>query len=582
MDFISDSLCWIASSLLTSFVARRPLLRWTSASLCATRNFIPDLSSLFRTCCVQSLNFKFLITMSRSRTTRAHQGDNSDDTKTDFNSNTLYGRDVQTDKARTIHVKKIDKIIARCLKKEIRLEKDSEYLDAITTLFSREFLVAVVEGMGESGRGIKRVIVQRLLERNWIVPSSVEIAVDDYQRAIRRRQDAYDIHDLRYRQAEGKVPVQDTEESSGQPRPQPEGLNISRRPSSTDFAGISELLARSMQQGPNPPGNTGQRDQPPAGQLPARQPPIGQPPVGQLPAGQPPAGLPPVGQPIVGPVSSIETFFRSLIEQTQVSTMLQREMLEQQIARRTEIEHPGALSRTFTNAIYDGKYADLTQLWDRDIAAVRPGGSERKAKPSLVSDMAWDDWILAMINLSNMYADAGCANIAVQVTNLLHAAMIQSAVTTRASVMAACEDIRRSSTSRNCRWGLHSMQTGKAPIIMRQFIPNPRPSYNHNGKRKFPPQTSYFPNGNNFPSRNISSSGSNSSRPRYTVNLPRRHNEEKKHFTPYGSSKPCFHWLSGKECMFKPCRFQHHCSLCGEPEYHDTSKCPIQQARRHR
>ena len=434
----------------------------------------------------------------------------------------------------------VQSIIDKCSQDKASLTTSREYIEAVAKLFSKDFLVGCCETMPGhvTGTGIKSEIVERLLKLKWVVPANDDLVREQRLKALEGRREEYSsMHDEVLRNMEADQRSETGSERAGSSRGLPDASTT----------GMSDFLIQSINRGPIHQGGPGQRDQT------ARN------------------------LPLNGPVSSLEVFFSSLAETTTLSSQLQREMLAQQQDKRHDIEHSGAVPRSFSQAIADGKFACLTQAWDRDIACARPGASERKTKPALASDMAWDDWILAMLNLSRLYHNSQWYNIGNQVLNLLEGALTMSAVMARISVMAACEDIRRNSTKHDCLWGLSSFQVGKAPIILRPYNPVPRFTNNrsngYNGKRKFPsPATNY-------------QSESSAPRGRYRPSSPRQPSDDMKLPPMSGGPKPCFTWLSGKYCQFSPCKFAHSCTLCGPAKHHNTSKCPLQQAqqaRRHR
>jgi hypothetical protein len=79
--------------------------------------------------------------------------------------------------------------------------------------------------------------------------------------------------------------------------------------------------------------------------------------------------------------------------------------------------------------------------------------------PRAADEMDWNDWLIAMLALGKLYGDYNHYNLARQITNLTHGVLVGSATYTRASLMAACEVLRRDSI---CR------------IMLKQIIDLPR------------------------------------------------------------------------------------------------------------
>ena len=105
--------------------------------------------------------------------------------------------------------------------------------------------------------------------------------------------------------------------------------------------------------------------------------------------------------------------------------------------------------------------------------------------PKAADEVEWNDWLLAMLTLQKLYTEHGHVNIGKQTLSLISGALIGSATYTRASIMTACEVLRKDWTSDTCKWSLDTILLhGKCRILLKPIVENPR------FKRRLPSFTS--------------------------------------------------------------------------------------------
>src|ERR1700722_10623458 len=206
-----------------------------------------------------------------------------------------------------------------------------------------------------------------------------------------------------------------------------------------------------------------------------------------------------------------------------------------------EVALPGTLSTKVKKAFIAGEYVNIMALWDKDVAKARIGFAGQRAAtrpPKAAEECYWDDWILAMLYLSQKYYDARQDILSRQVIKLLTGATQGTAKYTRASIMEASEVLRQDHTYPSCASLDFLLLHGRCRIIL-----EPLTEGSSGTKRKF---TTFF----------------------------------------YGKSRPtnngpCRWWLLGKECKFgTKCTYRHSCTACPKATSHDPSTCPISSGRR--
>src|ERR1700722_4862744 len=184
-----------------------------------------------------------------------------------------------------------------------------------------------------------------------------------------------------------------------------------------------------------------------------------------------------------------------------------------------EVALPGTLSAKIKKALIAGEYVNIMALWDKDVAKARTGYAGQRATtrpPKAAEECYWDDWLLAMLSLSQKYFDSRQDNISKQVIKLITGAAQGTAKHTRASIMAACEVLRQDCTYPSCNWSLDVLLLhGRSRILLEQLTDG-----SSGLKRKF----------TTFKSAGQPKPFNGKSRP--------------------PTNGPCKWWLSGKECKF--------------------------------
>ena len=250
-----------------------------------------------------------------------------------------------------------------------------------------------------------------------------------------------------------------------------------------------------------------------------------------------------------GSMSAFEVILKSLKAQA---------LINQRLAKQGELEGEGAgMTKQAKQAIKKGEWIPITCMFDEDIAKLRcsMAFSWREYKrPRQGDDMDFNDYLICLAKLSVAYAEAGHANLAIQTTKLMQAAIVESASKTKVSV-SACERLRKQSTSVNVNWDSDSLGRHDIRVLLEDVQRKDRPrSETGNRKRKF-----------------------------HTQQQSRFSNPPQKTGSQVGTSQVgvCMHWEAGKICPWEPsCKFRHYCSACGRTEVHDPQGCKLRTATR--
>jgi hypothetical protein len=178
-----------------------------------------------------------------------------------------------------------------------------------------------------------------------------------------------------------------------------------------------------------------------------------------------------------------------------------------------------------------------------------------------VKDFEWNDWIQAMLKVATGYMDAGQKDLGRQVVNLLHGALVTSASYYRHSVMEACEHVRRTSTSIDCKWSAQSFFQADCHVLLNPIVGKSRETV---GKRRRFEADGWRPS---FQRGGVTADKGRSG---HALDVSE---------SPVGPKRQrpnvCRMWFAGKVCTFTPCRFLHKCASCGPVAVHDVAACSI-------
>jgi len=203
---------------------------------------------------------------------------------------------------------------------------------------------------------------------------------------------------------------------------------------------------------------------------------------------------------------------------------------------KEDTDNIGGLKKNVQKALREGKYVDLIHFWDKATAVRRQEMLGGQSKVREARDMEWTDWTLAMMNLAESYQAEDQGNLCIQVTNLLKAAMVESAIMTRQSDHECLRGFQAISDISNRKWGndpLESKQARNLLTHLTQFLMRKRSQH--------PRMKSHVDNTNQ---------NDTLSRPQI-----------------------CKVWWNGGDCQYSPCRFAHNCIQCGRVKTHILSRC---------
>ena len=137
------------------------------------------------------------------------------------------------------------------------------------------------------------------------------------------------------------------------------------------------------------------------------------------------------------------------------------------------------MTKQAKQAIKKGEWVPILCLVDEDIAKLRcsMAFSRREYKrPRHGDELDFHDYLCCLTKLSTLYSEAGQQNLAMQTTKLVHAALVESASKTRASVIRACERLRKQTTSPSVNWDSDSLERHDIRVLLEDLQKKEKPS----------------------------------------------------------------------------------------------------------